>query len=91
MIDGCTHLRWRLGTGDRRVLVLAHHDTVWPIGSLETHPYGVQDGIVRGPGSFDMLVGLVMAFHALAALGDDPAVTCWSPATRRSVRRRRGS
>ena len=75
VIDGCTHLRWRLGTGDRRVLVLAHHDTVWPIGSLETHPYGVQDGIIRGPGSFDMLVGLVMAFYALAALGDDPTVT----------------
>ena len=75
VIDGCTHLRWRLGTGDRRVLVLAHHDTVWPMGSLETHPYGVQDGIVRGPGSFDMLVGLVMAMYALAALGDDPAVT----------------
>ena len=75
VIDGCTHLRWRLGTGDRRVLVLAHHDTVWPIGSLETHPYGVQDGVVRGPGSFDMLVGLVMAFHGLASLGDDPAVT----------------
>ncbi len=32
VIDGCTHLRWRLGNGDRRVLVLAHHDTVWPIG-----------------------------------------------------------
>ena len=75
VIDGCTHLRWRLGTGDRRVLVLAHHDTVWPIGSLETHPYGVEDGIVRGPGSFDMLVGLVMAFYALAELGDDPTVT----------------
>ena len=75
VIDGCTHLRWRLGTGDRRVLVLAHHDTVWPIGSLETHPYGVQDGIVRGPGSFDMLVGLVMAFYALAELGADPTVT----------------
>ena len=75
VIDGCTHLRWRLGTGDRRVLVLAHHDTVWPIGSLETHPFRVQDGVIRGPGSFDMLVGLVMTFHALAALGDEPTVT----------------
>ena len=40
VIDGCTHLRWRLGPGRRRVLVLAHHDTVWPIGSLATHPFG---------------------------------------------------
>jgi glutamate carboxypeptidase len=75
VIDDCTHLRWRLGTGDRRVLVLAHHDTVWPIGSLATHPYGVQDGVLRGPGSFDMLVGLVMAFYALAVFEAHPPVT----------------
>ncbi len=74
VIDGCTHLRWRLGHGDRRVLLLAHHDTVWPLGSLRTHPYSVVDGVLRGPGSFDMLVGLVMALYAIAAL-DGPTVT----------------
>lgn len=70
-VDGCTHLRWRLGSldaGAPRVLVLAHHDTVWPIGSLATHPFSVQDGILRGPGCFDMLTGLVMAFHAISTL-----------------------
>ncbi|MDQ0643435.1 M20 family metallopeptidase [Microbacterium murale] len=74
-VDGCTHLRWRLGSldaGAPRVLVLAHHDTVWPVGSLATHPFSVQDGILRGPGCFDMLTGLVMAVHALSALGLRP-------------------
>ncbi|MGW5861074.1 M20/M25/M40 family metallo-hydrolase [Streptomyces sp. NPDC055239] len=70
-VDGRTHLRWRLGGGPRRVLLLGHHDTVWPIGSLDTHPFTVRDGVLRGPGCFDMKAGLVMAFHALAALGPD--------------------
>ena len=34
VIDGCTHLRWRLGSGPSSVVVLCHHDTVWPLGSL---------------------------------------------------------
>ena len=53
-----------------RVLVLGHHDTVWPIGSLATHPFAITDGVLRGPGCFDMKAGVVMAFHAIAALPD---------------------
>jgi glutamate carboxypeptidase len=76
VVDGCTHLRWRLGGGGHtkpfgmpgRVLVLAHHDTVWPIGSLATHPFRNEDGVLRGPGCFDMKAGLVMALHAISAL-----------------------
>jgi glutamate carboxypeptidase len=73
--DGCTHLRWRLGTGPRTVLVLCHHDTVWPKGTLNTHPFSIADGVLRGPGCFDMKTGVVMAFHALAALPDVDGVT----------------
>jgi glutamate carboxypeptidase len=75
VIDGRTHLRWRLGIGPSRLLVLGHHDTVWPIGSLATHPFTITDGVVRGPGCFDMKAGLVMAFHAIAALRDPSGVT----------------
>lgn len=75
VVDGRTHLRWRLGDGPSRVLVLGHHDTVWPVGSLATHPFGIKDGVLRGPGSFDMKTGLVMAFHALAALPSSAGVT----------------
>ncbi|UOX92275.1 M20 family metallopeptidase [Amycolatopsis sp. FBCC-B4732] len=66
--DGCTHLRWRFG--EPRVLLLGHHDTVWPLGSLRTHPFEVRAGVLRGPGCFDMKAGVVMALHAAAALPD---------------------
>ena len=75
VLDGVTHLRWRLGTGPRRVLLVGHHDTVWPTGTLAVRPFSVDDEIVRGPGCFDMLTGLVMAFHALASVGDVDGVT----------------
>lgn len=66
--DGRTHLRWQLGTGPHRVLVLGHHDTVWPVGSVRDRPFTVENGILRGPGCFDMKTGIVMALHALAEL-----------------------
>lgn len=72
---GCTHLRWRLGTGPRRVLVLGHHDTVWPAGSLAARPFEVTGGVLRGPGCFDMKAGLVMGIHAIAALESADGVT----------------
>jgi glutamate carboxypeptidase len=46
--------------------VLCHHDTVWPLGTLARHPFAIADGVLRGPGCFDMKAGLVMAWHALA-------------------------
>ncbi|RVU23275.1 M20 family peptidase [Streptomyces antnestii] len=70
VVDGVTHLRWRFGDGPPRVLLLGHHDTVWPHGSLETHPFSVRDGVLRGPGCFDMKAGVVMALHAAATLPD---------------------
>ncbi|MEU6150148.1 M20 family metallopeptidase [Actinosynnema sp. NPDC047251] len=69
------HLRWRLGDGPSRVVLVGHHDTVWPIGSLATHPFSVRDGVLRGPGCFDMKTGVVMALHAVAALADRTGVT----------------
>ncbi|MEU8233319.1 M20 family metallopeptidase [Actinoplanes sp. NPDC048967] len=67
VLDGRTHLRWRFGAGPSRVLVVGHHDTVWPIGTLASIPYGVSAGVLRGPGCLDMKTGLAMAFHAIAA------------------------
>lgn len=68
-VNGTPHLRW--SHGPTRVLVLAHHDTVWPMGSLATHPYDERSGVLTGPGCFDMKTGLVMALHAIAALPAD--------------------
>ncbi len=70
VVDGCSHLSLRHGTGPVRVLLLAHHDTVWPLGSLAAHPWSNRDGVIRGPGSVDMKAGLAMGVHALALLAD---------------------
>lgn len=67
-ISGWTHLRWKFGSGPTRVLLLMHHDTVWPIGTLGTRPFSLADGKLSGPGCFDMKVGIVMAMHAVAGL-----------------------
>jgi len=72
VVDGRTHLRWTFG--DPRVLVLGHHDTVWPIGTLDRIPAAVHDGVMRGPGCFDMKAGVVLAMHAIAALPDPDGV-----------------
>ncbi|MFI5560055.1 M20 family metallopeptidase [Amycolatopsis japonica] len=63
------HVRWS-GGGEPRVLILGHHDTVFPIGTMVRRPFAVTDGRVTGPGVFDMLGGLVQAIHGLAALDD---------------------
>jgi glutamate carboxypeptidase len=72
---GPTHLRWTFGAGPRRVLLVGHHDTVWPLGSLEDHPWSVADGVARGPGCLDMKAGLVQLFHALSVLEDTDGLT----------------
>jgi len=67
VVAGRTHLRWRFGGGGR-VVLLTHHDTVWPIGTLARLPIRSTEGVLTGPGCFDMKVGLSQAVHAIAAL-----------------------
>jgi len=47
----------RPGT-DGRVLLLAHLDTVWPVGSWSS-PWRVEEGRAYGPGVYDMKGGLL--------------------------------
>lgn len=59
-------------------LLLGHCDTVWARGSLETMPVRIEDGVLRGPGAFDMKGGLVQLLFALRALEElelAPSVT----------------
>ncbi len=61
------HVHWR-GGDDPQVLILGHHDTVFPLGTLATRPFTVADGRATGPGVFDMKAGIVQAIHAVAGL-----------------------
>jgi len=74
------HLYARLhkrGFGGPVQLLLGHCDTVWPPGTCDEMPVEVGDGVVRGPGVYDMKGGLaqmVFALRALRALGLEPSV-----------------
>jgi glutamate carboxypeptidase len=52
----------------KRVLLLGHLDTVWPLGTLKSMPCRVKNGRLFGPGTFDMKVGAAMALTALEML-----------------------
>lgn len=58
------------GGGDPKVLIVGHHDTVFPRGSLSERPFTVADGRATGPGVFDMKAGIVQAIHGVASLAD---------------------
>ncbi len=75
IVDGPVgpHVHWR-GGGDPKVLILGHHDTVFPLGALAERPFAVADGRATGPGVFDMKAGIVQAVHAVAALDDASGV-----------------
>lgn len=75
LIDGPAgpHVHWR-GGGEPRLLLLGHHDTVFPLGTLAQRPFAVVDGRATGPGVFDMKGGIVQAAHAVAALSDTAGV-----------------
>lgn len=68
VVDGTTHLRQRFGSGPTRVVLVNHQDTVWPHGTLERLPFSTADGVLRGPGSFDMLTGAIMSVWATRML-----------------------
>lgn len=63
------HVHARFGTSSR-VLLVGHHDTVFPIGALAARPFAVNHGRATGPGVFDMKAGIVQAIHALSLLDD---------------------
>lgn len=67
------HVHW-IGGGQPRVLIVGHHDTVFPKGALTKRPFTVADGRVTGPGVFDMKAGIVQAIHGVAALTDRSGV-----------------
>jgi glutamate carboxypeptidase len=54
--------------GAARILLLGHHDTVHPMGTLAARPFSNDGKVLRGPGVFDMATGIVQAIYAMAIL-----------------------
>jgi glutamate carboxypeptidase len=54
--------------GAARILLLGHHDTVHPMGTLAARPFSNDGKVLRGPGVFDMAAGIVQAIYAMAVL-----------------------
>ena len=51
------------------LLLIAHMDTVWPVGTLATMPFRVDGDLAYGPGALDMKGGIVVIAEALRMLG----------------------
>jgi glutamate carboxypeptidase len=49
------------------VVILAHLDTVWPVGSYQPI-WEIKGDVLRGPGTFDMKAGFIQALYALKGI-----------------------
>lgn len=67
--DRGPHVHWK-GSDQTNVLIVGHHDTVFPLGEVAKRPFSRDGDIVRGPGVFDMKAGIIQAIHALSAIPD---------------------
>ena len=63
---GCVRARFPHPAGDAPgILVLAHLDTVHPVGTLNALPFRREDGRCYGPGICDMKGGTLLALEAI--------------------------
>jgi glutamate carboxypeptidase len=58
------------GTGTRKLMLIAHMDTVYQRGILATEPYHVDGTRIYGPGIADDKGGIAVVLHALKILKD---------------------
>ncbi|MFM8643825.1 MAG: M20 family metallopeptidase [Actinomycetota bacterium] len=65
--DRGPHVHWK-GSNDTKVLIVGHHDTVFPLGTVARRPYSREGNVGRGPGIFDMKAGIVQAIYGVAAV-----------------------
>ena len=56
------------GTGTRKILLLAHMDTVYPRGMLAKQPFRIKNGRAYGVGIADDKQGIAVIIHAIAML-----------------------
>ena len=58
------------GTGTKRVMLMAHMDTVYPANTLASQPYRLDGNKLYGPGIADDKGGIAVILHALKILND---------------------
>ncbi len=58
------------GAGKRKIMLLAHMDTVYPKGILAQQPWKIEGDKIYGPGIADDKGGIALILHALAILKD---------------------
>jgi len=58
------------GSGTRKLMLIAHMDTVYQRGILATEPYHVDGNRIYGPGIADDKGGIAVVLHALKMLKD---------------------
>ena len=56
----------RMDQARKPALILAHYDTVWPLGTSESRPFTHDEKSARGPGVYDMKASLLIVWLALA-------------------------
>jgi glutamate carboxypeptidase len=70
LLDG-NNLRGELEGRGEPLLLIGHTDTVWPVGTLESMPFRVDDDQAYGPGVYDMKSCLVVLVEAIRLAGDE--------------------
>jgi glutamate carboxypeptidase len=70
MVVGRRVGRRPVADGGRRLLLLAHMDTVFDEGTAAARPFGIRDGRAYGPGVTDDKAGVVCGFEAVEVLCD---------------------
>jgi len=58
------------GTGTKKLMLIAHMDTVYPANTLLTEPYKQDGNKLYGPGIADDKGGIAVILHSLAVLKD---------------------
>ncbi|SDI43856.1 MULTISPECIES: M20/M25/M40 family metallo-hydrolase [Bradyrhizobium] len=58
------------GSGSKKLMLIAHMDTVYQKGILTTQPYRIDGNRIFGPGIADDKGGIAVILHALKILGD---------------------
>jgi glutamate carboxypeptidase len=58
------------GTGTKKLMLIAHMDTVYPAGTLASQPYRRDGNKLYGPGIADDKGGIAVILHSLAILKD---------------------